>query len=180
MSVDERYCAFYKCVFSDSYSNNGVSITGGHAYMFECVAHDNAYDGFNYHKNRSVVNHAIEVDCRAYNNGKTDLTAEAGQSSNGSTTHDGSYLVRVNGEYSTCHGGIVADKESYSANYGCSAGVSTITDVANYPDRMSNYWCSGGNMWLYDCISYGSKYDTAIVNNGVITSNVEYNSNYPS
>lgn len=172
-------CVFNKCVFSDANTLNGISIEGGKSYMFECVAHDNAYDGFNYHKNGTVINQAIEINCVAYNNGKYNLAGSEGQSSNASTTHDGNKIVRVNGDYSCCHGGIIADKEASAANYGCRAGVSTITD-ASYPDRMSNYWCSYGHSWLYDCISYGSKYDTAVVNGGVITSNVEYDSNYPS
>ena len=75
---------------------------------------------------------------------------------------------------------IVSDLNCYSANYGCKAGVSTVTDETNYADRMSNYWCSGAMMYLYDCTSYGSKYDTAILNNGTIMSNTQYASNYQS
>lgn len=174
----DRVATFYHCTFTDSIANNGLAIQGGLAYVIECEAYNNAFDGFNYHAYNSIMNHTIEVDCKSSGNGTINLTAADGQSSNATTSHDGSYIVRVNGEYSCCHGGIVADKDCYSANYGCSAGVSTVTDATNYPDRMSNYWSSGATMYLYDCISFGSKYDTAIIRNGTITSDKIYASNY--
>ena len=168
---------FYKCKFRNSNTLNGLALQGGKGYVFDCVAHDNAYDGFNYHANGTVTGEYLEVNCKAYGNGTKYLTSDAGQSSNGTTSHDGCSIVRINGEYYACHGGVVADKDCNSANYGCSAGVSTITD-ANYPDRMSNYWSSGASMYLYDCASYGSKYDTARIRSGTITSNITYASNY--
>ena len=172
---------FYHCKFKNSYRLNGLSIQGGKAYVVECEAFDNAYDGFNYHANDtdSIIAKSIEIGCKAYNNGLINLSGTEGQSSNASTSHDNCDIIRVNGEYHTCHGGVVADKQCNSACYGSRAGISTVTD-SNYPDRMSNYWCSYGSMWLYDCVSYGSKYDTAKINGGTITSNVTYNSNYPS
>ncbi len=175
--ASDKKATFNKCVFSESDSNNGLSARGGITYVVDCVAYGNAFDGFNYHANDTVINHAIEIDCLSYGNGTKRLTYDDGQSSNATTSHDGSYIVRVNGDYKCCHGGVVADKECKSANYGCKAGVSTITDD-NYPDRKSNYWSSNAEMYLYDCISYGSKYDTAIINGGSITSNVAYSSNY--
>lgn len=174
-----NYITFYRCKFCESYRLNGLAIQGGIAYIVECEANDNAYDGFNYHANNTVIALAMEIDCKAYNNGLINLSGTEGQSSNGSTGHDGSKIIRINGEYSVCHGGVVADKDCNSANYGSSAGISTVTD-ANYPDKMSNYWCSGGSMWLYDCISYASKYDTAVINSGTIISDIQYPSKYPS
>lgn len=172
---------FEDCIFSDSddeiYSN-GLAVLGGSAYVINCKAYNNAFDGFNYHENDNIPNYAIEVNCESYNNGNSMLSADAGQSSNATTTHDGSYIVRVNGNYYACHGGIIADLNAHSANYGCKAGISTVTDVTNYADRMSNYWASGTEMYLYDCESYGSKYDTAKLNGGSIISNVTYPSNY--
>lgn len=179
-SSGTKVSVFYRCKFAEAYRSNGLSIMGGLAYIFECEAFGNAYDGFNYHANNSVVTNTLEVNCKAYNNGQYNLVGADGQSSNATTSHDDCPIVRLNGEYYACHGGIVADKDCDSANYGCIAGISTITDEANYPDRMSNYWCSYGNMWLYDCISYGSKYDTAVVNGGTIVADVTYPSNYPS
>lgn len=175
--ASDKKATFNKCVFSKSDSNNGLSAKGGITYVIDCVAYGNAFDGFNYHANDTVINHAIEIDCVSYGNGTKRLAEDDGQSSNATTSHDGSYIVRVNGNYYACHGGVVADKECYSANYGCKSGISTVTDD-NYPDRKSNYWSSDAEMYLYDCISYGSKYDTAIINGGSITSNVTYGSNY--
>lgn len=179
---ESQTVVFSKCVFSDSdraENSNGLSILGGTSYVIGCKAYNNAFDGLNYHANNNIVNHTLEVNCESYNNGSSHLTLDIGQSSNATTSHDGSYIVRVNGDYQCCHGGVVADKECFSANYGCSSGVSTVTDPS-YPDKMSNYWSSNADMYLYDCTSYGSKYDTAIINGGKITSNIKYASNYPS
>ena len=179
---ESQTVVFSKCVFSDSdraENSNGLSILGGTSYVIGCKAYNNAFDGLNYHANNNIVNHTLEVNCESYNNGSSHLTLDIGQSSNATASHDGSYIVRVNGDYQCCHGGVVADKECFSANYGCSSGVSTVTDPS-YPDRMSNYWSGNADMYLYDCTSYGSKYDTAIINGGKITSNIKYASNYPS
>lgn len=172
---------FENCVFCDSDNNtysNGLAILGGKAIVNKCVAYNNSFDGFNYHENGTVINQTFEIDCTSYNNGLTALTAADGQSSNATTTHNGSKIVRVNGDYYNCHGGVVADLNAESANFGCKSGISTVTDSTNYADRMSNYWCSGGAMYLYDCDSYSSKYDTSSVNHGSISSNVYYSSNY--
>lgn len=177
---ESQTVVFSKCVFSDSDradNSNGLSILGGTSYVIDCKAYNNAFDGLNYHANNNIVNHTLEVNCESYNNGSSHLTLDIGQSSNATTSHDGSYIVRLNGKYYACHGGAVADKDCKSANYGCSSGISTITD-ANYPDRMSNYWTSNSEMYLYNCESYGSKYDTASIRGGTITSNTDYSSKY--
>lgn len=177
---ENKVIALFKCIFSGSdmaENSNGLSILGGTSYVIGCKAYNNAFDGLNYHANNNIVNHTLEVNCESYNNGSSYLTSDAGQSSNATTSHDGSYIVRLNGKYYACHGGVVADKDCKSANYGCSSGISTITD-ANYPDRMSNYWTSNSEMYLYNCESYGSKYDTASIRGGTITSNTDYSSKY--
>lgn len=173
--------AFEDCIFSDSDDtlwSNGLAILGGNTILINCCAYNNAYDGFNYHANSSVLNYGYEINCKSYNNGSAKLSSTDGQSSNATTSHDGAHIIRVNGDYYACHGGVVADLQAYSANYGCKTGISTVTDSINFPDRMSNYWCSGGTMYLYGCDSYGSKYDTAKVNNGQIVSDKVYPSNY--
>lgn len=177
---ENKVIALFKCIFSGSdmaENSNGLSILGGTSYVIGCKAYNNAFDGLNYHANNNIVNHTLEVNCESYNNGSSYLTSDTGQSSNATTSHDGSYIVRLNGKYYACHGGVVADKDCKSANYGCSSGISTITD-ANYPDRMSNYWTSNSEMYLYNCESYGSKYDTAAIRGGIITSDTEYPSKY--
>ena len=173
--------AFEDCIFSDSDDtlwSNGLAILGGNTILINCCAYNNAYDGFNYHANSSALNYAYEINCKSYNNGSAKLSSGDGQSSNATTSHDGAHIIRINGDYYACHGGVVADLQAYSANYGCKSGISTVTDSINYPDRMSNYWCSGGTMYLYGCDSYGSKYDTAKVSNGQIVSDKVYPSNY--
>lgn len=169
----DKVATFYKCKFEKSGVNNGLYALGGLTYVIECEATNNASDGFNYHKNSSILNHAIEINCKSSFNGDGN-----NYSSNATTTHNGNYIVRVNGDYKCCYGGVVADQEAYSANYGCSTGISTITDATNYADRMSNYWASSAVMYLFDCVSYGSLYDTATIGTGEIISNITYQSNY--
>ena len=176
--------SFEKCTFSDSDAtlwSNGVSISGGHAYMIDCVAYGNAYDGFNYHENGAIPNYCFEIGCTSYDNGHDNLDAPDGQSSNATTTHEGSYIVRVNGNYFACHGGIVADLRASSANYGCKAGGSTVTMVG-YESYCSNYWASGaaGLMYLYGCESFGSRYDTARISGATIVSDTVYPNNFAS
>lgn len=164
----------YKCIFSESSALNGVRIYGGTAYVVECVCHDNAYDGFNYHNKDSTPNKTVEIDCESYNNGKIDLDLDAGNTSNATTIHGDCIIVRVNGDYKACHGAIVADQGKYSVNYGCKAGLSTITS-ATYDNRKANYWATQSvEMWLYDCDSYGSKYDTYCAGTATLHSNRTY------
>lgn len=172
--AEDSTAVFYNCEFSDSYALNGVRLFGGTAYMVNCVCHDNAYDGFNYHNKNTWANKTVEISCKSYNNGKIDLTVAEGNTSNATTIHGDCIIVRVNGDYKACHGAIVADQGKYSVNYGCRAGLSTITD-STYETRKANYWATQTvEMWLYGCTSYGSKYDTYHDPNAILHSDRVY------
>ena len=96
LDADETV-VFNKCIFSnsdDSLWSNGLSVEGGDSYVINCVAYNNSFDGFNYHENDTVINNAIEINCKSYNNGSALLSQSNGQSSNASTTHAGSKIVR--------------------------------------------------------------------------------------
>lgn len=140
---------------SFSFSNylyNGLAVTGGESVILQnCSANNNGFDGFNYHigKDQSLPL-VIEINCRAYENGNDKGTAGF-KSNNGTTTHDGITSIRINGVYARNDGGNVADvnKNTKSWNIGCAA-------FESYQGK-DFQTASGSNMWLDNCIAYGSE-----------------------
>jgi hypothetical protein len=169
--VGETVC-FVNCVFSGG-RLNGLALAGSDAILKNCVAYGNKMDGFNYH-DRTVSEvvytpNVLEIDCVAYDNGN----AESGSDScNGSTAHDGAKIVRLNGEYHSCYGGVIAEiarreeEPTISVNYGVLAHTSTGVNEYN-----ASFWASvNAKMYLYDCLAYGSTYDISAINDALIVS----------
>ena len=161
---------FVDCVFRDG-GGEGLAVTGIDAVVVRCAAFGNKLDGFNYHKATSggntFVPNAIEIDCVAYNNGSND-----NDSCNGSTIHDGERIVRINGEYYSTHGGVIADigpvngDTTISVNYGVLAHDSTGNGTYK-----ASFWASTNTkMYLYDCESYGGTYDISAINDALVVS----------
>jgi len=154
------FCA-YKCVFKNATSSNGLTIKGEVSVrIFDCQAIDNKKDGFNYHKNTTIspksgAPNVLEVNCIGNDNGTAD--DEQG-SCNGSTAHNGSRIIRVNGEYYRNHGGNVADNgRTLTWNINCRAGYSAETpgDINN-----ADYWAnSEAEMYCDSCTAEGSPTD---------------------
>lgn len=168
VSNDDNQCAcFYKCVFNNG--KNGIGVIGVDAVLYECIAFGNVLDGFNYHAGTTRIPNVIEINCVAYNNG----SAESGSNScNGSTAHDGVKIIRLNGEYYSCYGGVIADastsedETTKSVNFGCIAHTSTGTSQYN-----ASFWATyNTEMYLYDCKCYGSDYDISAFYDAVIVS----------
>lgn len=121
-------------------------------------------DGFNYtpyNTGSTLVdlNKAIEVNCHAFDHGVGNPIAGIENTNNGSTGHAGVLIVRIGGRYHDTAGAIVADVQTgtKSVNYSCVAFDSRSTDAA-----YSQAWSaqqSGAEMWLYDCIGFGSASD---------------------
>ncbi len=117
----------------------------------------------------TYVPNVLEIDCVAYNNG----TSESGMDScNGSTAHDGTKIIRLNGEYYSCYGGVIAEiarsgeEPTVSVNYGVLAHDSTGPSTYK-----ASFWVSvNARMYLYDCQSYGGDYDLSAINDGMIVS----------
>lgn len=167
-----EYLYIYKCSFHDSKNNNALSITGGNSYLEDCEVYNTYLDGFNYHKNieENVVPCAVEINCRAYNIGNS-----TNHSCNASTIHDGGSIIRIGGEYESCHGGNIADTgtndqvRSYSLNLGVYSHGSTQSNP-EYPEYNSSFWARYTKMWLYECKSDSSSYDiTALSYSSVYT-----------
>lgn len=161
-----------KCTFRDG-GTNGLAVEGVDAVLFECVAYGNRYDGLNYHartlQDVTYIPNVLEIDCKAYNNG-TDQSGS--DSCNGSTAHDGVQIIRLNGEYYSCYGGVIAEiglaneDPTISVNYGVLAHDSTGTGAYK-----ASFWASvNTKMYLYDCSSYGGTYDISAINDSQVVS----------
>jgi hypothetical protein len=144
------------CKFKYSSATNGFHILGAReCFTQNCEAARNRSDGFKYHLYNGRAPMAVEVGNIGRHNG---IPGETNQ--NGSTTHDGATIIRVNGMYFSNIGPNVADvnEETHSWNVGCVSydsrvGVSTTQNV-----NWQNYGL-GNQMWLDDCVSIGSLYD---------------------
>ena len=128
------------------------AVTGGNEVVINnSIAKNNSYDGFNYHIGQDGSKPTIvEVDCKAFENG-ADKGKAGFKSNNGSTIHDGLKAIRVNGVYARNDGGNVADvnEGTESWNLGCRA-------FESYQGK-DFQTASGSNMWLDQCIAYGSE-----------------------
>ena len=162
---------FVGCTFRDG-GSNGLSLTGIDAIVVNCSAYGNRLDGLNYHRETissvDYIPNVLEIDCTAYNNGSDQ---SGNTSCNGSTSHEGTRIIRLNGEYYSCYGGIIADtgegtEPTISVNYGVCAHDGTGEGVKN-----ASFWASTDTkMYLYDCFSYGSTYDITAENDGYVVS----------
>ena len=144
---------FNNCSFNyAATSYNGLAIVGGkNIVLNDCTANNNGMDGFNYHIGADGSKpFIIEIDCVGLNNGIEKGTAGV-KSNNGTTIHDGLKGIRVNGLYGRNDGGNVADvnERTETWNLGCTA-------FESYQGK-DFQTSSGSNMWLDNCIAYGSE-----------------------
>ena len=134
-----------------SNGNGGVHIMGADSYLQNCVAALNARDGFNYHKFQNFIPKTIEVGCKGRSNG----IGRGTDTDNGSTTHEGGKIIRVNGVYHGNEGPNIHDinLDSQAWNLGCESYGSK----ANQEYRRTNYRVEEyAKMWLDSCIGYDS------------------------
>lgn len=137
-------------------SGNGFAITSIEKIIFQnCIAEYAERDGFNYHVSNDIVPKAIEIDCIGRHNGR-----DGADQNNGSTSHDGSQVLRIRGEYHGNSGPNVIDVNDnvVSVNVGVHAHSSTATE-----DTISNSNFKNGNvgtsfMYLVNCVSNNSDY----------------------
>lgn len=148
-----KHCKFLRSV------SNGISTRIVNLLMFECEANDNGIDGLNYHQYSSgsttmAPTGIVEINCKAARNGNS-----SDRSGNASTIHDHGCIIRVNGEYSLSHGGIMTDSEAMSYNFACRAFGSLEYNNAD-PEWTNTAFLAGTNttMWLYNCLGGGADY----------------------
>lgn len=142
--------AMVRCTAKYSYGS-GFTVLGASTFFEECVAASNRLDGFNYHISNTKVCYSYEAGCIGRDNG----LGETSDSDQGSSTHDGGAIVRVNGEYCRNAGQNIADVTAgtRSWNLGCYAHDSTGANDINF-DALA-----GCAMWLHRCVSAGSATD---------------------
>ncbi len=141
------------CTFKYS-ANDGVRVYGDTLVVHQsAVCAWNGDDGFSYNSIfGSEPAHGIESACVSRWNG---LDAEG--TNNGSTMHDGGWVVRVGGDYHNNQDRNIHDiSHSYSWNIGCTARDSQ-TGNANFSCGINDTDTS--KMWLDGCISAGSASD---------------------
>ena len=146
MNVVMDNCDFIFCS-----TNNGVTCRGTNTIFHKCKSIKAFRDGFNYHKGTTQMCNAIELDCVGAYNGLEDTN----YNNNGSTTHEGNSILRINGTYFNNSGPNIADVDdgTISVNLNCkmfdSAGILTQKN-----DAMTT---GGATMYLNNCYMKGSK-----------------------
>lgn len=131
---------------------NGIATTGGnHIILQECEGSFNSYDGLNYHAGSDgSIPLVIEIDCKGIENG-SDKGQDGVKSNNGSTTHDGISVIRINGVYARNDGGNVADVNEGTQSW--NLGTVAYESYQGKDFQTS----SGSDMWLDNCVAYGSE-----------------------
>ena len=138
---------FKNCGFAKSYMGNALYLQGCSGILQGCYASYASDDGFNYHATLDVVPDSIEINCIGRHNGTT-----GNNTNNGSTTHDGAKILRLNCEFYDNIGPNVADvNNSLSFNYGC-----VSHDSNGSTTNKSGFQCQGGVMWNDTCSAYGN------------------------
>lgn len=145
------------CKFKYSTTYNGLTSQGAKTFLFNCEASRNYADGFNYHIFNSVNCTSIEINCTGRNNGYSTQ-----DNNNGSTTHDGNTIIRINGNYYSNYGPNIADvNNSKTWCVNCNSHDSLDGQPGYTPSQVSqetNYYMDG-QMWLDSCNSKGTLYD---------------------
>ena len=148
-------CDFF---YSGAENRDAVQLQGVYLSIFEnCRAGLALKDGFNYHWRNNIAPLSIEINCQGFENGNIEDANDQG-----STTHDGGSIIRVNGAYYRNLGANIAEDSTVgeapteSLNLGC-VGFESLT---TFDGRNVNFDCYGGvNMWVDGCVGYGSDYN---------------------
>lgn len=152
---------FYNCRFRNNMVKGFESERVGLTFLESCESRRNFQDGISY---RSTAT-AVELNCSAIRNGWTSTGIFIGpDSNNGSTCHDTSKVIRINGTYLQNLDRNVHDVDgSRSWNLGCTAGNAQQPTHGGDPYLNSDWVCgtpsspgSSAGMWLDSCASFGS------------------------
>jgi len=121
---------------------DAVTFGGSLSIFQDCEAFNSVSDGFNYTATNGIAPKSVELRCRGYSNG----TAGANQ---GSTAHDGSKVIRVNGQYFDNLSSNIADVGAGTEtwNLGCAAYASQ-TEYDWY------FTTSTPAIWLDSCVGF--------------------------
>ena len=151
--------AYYNnCTFKYSSGNGTSAPHGGNMYLKDCVSACNLDDGYNWKLGSGPSQiKVVEIDCIGRDNGYS------GDIDNGSSIHEGGYIVRLNGEYCRCVGRVIHDINDGTQSWLLGSIVHDSTSTVND----CNFACGSASgettkMWLDCCTSYGSATDLEV------------------
>ena len=143
---------FYNCAFKYA-ADNALNSIGADTFCQNCLAACSKSDGFHYAERATAIRQArgFEIDCVGRDNG--DATTDI---SNGSTSHNSSVVIRLNGNYYRTFGRPMHDVGGTKAwNIGC-----WVHDSASATNDISIGCGTGASdgteMWLDNCRTSGS------------------------
>jgi hypothetical protein len=153
-----KTCYFNTCTFKYASSNALSCGLGGNIYSQDCVAACNGDDGFWYKKQTGAsIAKVVEIRCIGRDNGL------AGETDNGSTSHEGSQVIRIMGEYARNVGRNIHDINAgtESWNLGCIVHDSnSAVNDCNFAVGVDG--ADTAKMWMDSCTSYGSAADLEV------------------
>lgn len=166
-SAFDKRVDFVNCSFKHA-NNFGVLNCSGTCLVitYQCEAGPSVFDGFAYSTasggEGGNVNKAVEINNTAWGNG---VASAANQ---GSTTHFGGKLVRVNGNYHENANDQVADvgAGTRSWNMGCTFGPNGIG--SGYSGATAGIDATDIRMWLDGCSFSGVDYDVTAASGATI------------
>ena len=151
-----------KFLFGGGNGWGSMVLADGNATYINCEASFNKdSDGFTCHSDNGRACNVIELNCKGSYNGLLNTSGDLANSSNGSTSHDGAHVIRINGTYFNNKGGNVADvgTGTITLNYNCKAWDS-LSSVEDYHKIDFGIQSTGTKMYLYTCFAKGnSKYN---------------------
>ena len=138
---------FEDCKFSHNWQSDGLKINDSSlSVAVNCIAAQNAKDGFNYHKGLHTSPHFVEVSCQSYAN-------HAPATGNGSSSHDQCVGIRINSSYHSNAGPGVADvNDARTFNISCAShGNGPSNNSSGFLVSSDGKTSSGAMMWLDHC-----------------------------
>lgn len=149
------------CMFlygGDNGNVGAMSVGGAYTTFINCEASFNTYgDGFAYHTEGGRYSRGIEINCVGRYNGLESTSGNLQYANNGSTIHENSQIIRINGEYHNNKGCNVGDTgaNAISLNYGCKAWDSEVNVEGHNRNADFGALGSTAKMYLYSCFAQG-------------------------
>lgn len=148
-----RYCKWQYRAY------HNVQTQGAYTLFQDCVSeYSLGGDGYNYNKSGSTESQVIEIDCIGRFNGVTQYSQFDGdRNKQGSSGHDSSVILRVNGQYYGNYGQNIADTGTGSKTWMVGSEIGNpYADLA--PGGIGRYYAlwTEGTAYL-DCVRAGGR-----------------------
>lgn len=149
--------------------------------MVRCEVSDAGEDGFTYtNTSTAFTQRVLEIDCLAKRCGRV---AGGDFNNNCSTSHRDCNAIRINGDYDTSQGPVVADVQgSQTLNINVSAkNANSSNGSSHISDSGFSAGTYGDNgevtrVWLFDCRASGSGFDRGMSVGGALISDATFSS----